>query len=124
MHVGSWECFRLRWGFGILFGSGRSAVTKRPVRIVNPSFFHQRFGLGDQVAYPDTFVDGMGILYKKVIERGGKVIGAVSRAGYTNTASTAIVGDTFVGLPLDSDNQPELTDHRITSWVESLKQNL
>ena len=28
------------------------------------------FGLGDQYGYGDTFLDGMGILYKKMVERG------------------------------------------------------
>ncbi|MDX9776874.1 MAG: flavodoxin, partial [Petrimonas sp.] len=30
----------------------------------------------------------------------------------------------FVGLPLDEDNDADLTDERIEKWVESLKEHL
>mgnify|MGYP001406377358 CR=1 FL=1 len=36
------------------------------------------FGLGDQLGYPDSFVDGIGILAKIVLENGGEVFGSWS----------------------------------------------
>jgi len=79
------------------------------------------FGMGDQESYSDTFVDGMGILCKKVMAGGGKVVGSVSSKTYTNTDSEALVDDMFVGLPLDDDNQSDLTDERIAGWVKQLR---
>ena len=38
------------------------------------------------------------------------------------TLSThALVDGEFVGLPLDDDYEPELTEERIVNWVEQLK---
>lgn len=79
------------------------------------------FGTGDQVNYPDTFVDAMGILYDKVLSRGGKVVGRTSTSGYQFDGSTALRNGDFVGLVLDQDNQPEKTDARIAAWVGGLK---
>ena len=79
------------------------------------------FGLGDQETYPDTFVDGIGTIYKKVIEKGAVVVGFWPVDGYTFDGSTAVEGDSFVGLVIDEENQSELTDDRIKAWIEKLK---
>lgn len=79
------------------------------------------FGMGDASIYPSSFVDGMGILYEIVVAKGATVIGQVSREGYDFEYSRALVDGQFVGLPLDDDTEPELTDERITAWVEILK---
>ena len=34
--------------------------------------------------------------------------------------SDAIVEGQFIGLPVDEDFEPELTDERVTVWVDSL----
>lgn len=82
------------------------------------------FGLGDQECYADTFVDGMGILYSKVTNSGGTVIGRVSCNGYIHSNSLAVVDGEFVGLPLDDDNQHELTDERISNWINVLQKHM
>jgi flavodoxin I len=41
--------------------------------------------------------------------------------GYEFRESESIVGDFFVGLPLDEDQQPELTDKRIDEWASQIK---
>jgi flavodoxin I len=79
------------------------------------------FGMGDASIYPSSFVDGMGILYEIISKKGATIIGAVSPEGYDFEYSRALVNDKFVGLPLDDDTEPELTDERITRWVETLK---
>ena len=79
------------------------------------------FGMGDASIYPSSFVDAMGILYEIVSKKGATIIGAVSSEGYDFEYSRALVHDMFVGLPLDDDTEPELTDERIARWVEALK---
>ncbi len=82
------------------------------------------FGLGDQDGYPDTFCDGLGILYDTVADKCKKVIGFTATAGYEYDESKAEVDGKFVGLPLDEDNQSDLTDERIEKWVAQLKEEL
>lgn len=78
-------------------------------------------GTGDASGYPDTFVDGIGILYEKIAAKGAHLLGAWTGAGYRFEASRAWIRDHFVGLILDEVNQPELTDARIAAWVAQLK---
>ena len=79
------------------------------------------FGLGDQYVYADYFVDGVGIIGEVVINNGGKIIGKWSTEGYEHTESKAEVEEgIFLGLALDEDNQPELTDERVETWVTQI----
>lgn len=82
------------------------------------------FGLGDSFIYPDSFVDAIGIVYETLVEKGCTIIGQVSPEGYHFDYSRALVNGVFVGLPLDDDNDADLTDERIEKWVESLKPHL
>lgn len=79
------------------------------------------FGTGDQATYPDSFVDAMGILYDKVVMRGGEVVGFTETEGYDFSASLASRGGRFVGLALDEDTQSHLTDDRIDAWLGGLR---
>lgn len=79
------------------------------------------FGLGDASIYPSSYVDAMGILYEIVVKLGATVIGDVSPEGYDFEYSRALKDGRFVGLPLDDDYEPDLTDQRISRWVEQLK---
>ncbi|AZO95987.1 flavodoxin [Halocella sp. SP3-1] len=78
------------------------------------------FGLGDQAMYSDTFVDAMGIIYDVVKEKGAEVIGGVLADDYDFNHSEALINDAFVGLPLDNNNQGDLTEERIRNWVDDL----
>ena len=79
------------------------------------------FGLGDQIGYADYFVDGIGILAKVVIENGGKIVGHWPRKGYHFSESKGLLNnDTFYGLPLDNDNEPEHTDKRLRTWISQV----
>ncbi|WP_321290610.1 flavodoxin [uncultured Sunxiuqinia sp.] len=79
------------------------------------------FGLGDADMYPDSFVDGMGEIYNTVKDKGCKIVGKVETDGYEFDESFAVVDGVFIGLPLDEDNQSDLTDERIESWVKKIR---
>ena len=78
------------------------------------------FGLGDHITYAYHFVDSMGLLGKTIKGNGGKTYGSVSTEGYTFQDSDAIVDGQFIGLPVDEDFEPELTEERVTNWIDSL----
>ena len=79
------------------------------------------FGYGDQDTYADSFVDAIGQIYETLEGKGCEIIGMVSTDGYEYDESKAEENGHFVGLPLDEENQSDLTDERIKSWVEQLK---
>lgn len=79
------------------------------------------FGSGDQVGYADNFQDAMGILEEKISSLGGKTVGYWSTDGYDFNESKAVKNGTFVGLALDEDNQSEMTESRVKSWVTQIK---
>ncbi len=80
------------------------------------------FGPGDQVGYADNFMDAIGILEAKITERGGQTVGYWPTEGYDFSESKAVREGKFVGLAIDEDNQSELTQERVTTWVNQLKQ--
>lgn len=79
------------------------------------------FGLGDSDSYSEEFVSAMGILYKKVKERGADVVGAVSSDHYTFDGSQAVEDGVFIGLPLDEENEDDKHEERLDGWLESVK---
>jgi flavodoxin I len=78
------------------------------------------FGLGDQYAYANTFMDALGMLAYKVQERGGELVGKWPADGYNFDSSVALDGDHFLGLALDQENQSELTQSRLNTWLPSV----
>lgn len=83
------------------------------------------YGLGDQIGYAEYFVDGIGILAKVILEKGGHVVGYWPTKGYRHTDSVAFVEgneDFFYGLALDHDNESQLTDKRLETWITQIKQ--
>jgi len=82
------------------------------------------FGLGDHITYAYHFVNSMGVLSKEVIKNGGNLIGKVSAEGYDFQDSEALEGGLFLGLPIDEDFEPELTDSRLDAWVAQLNPEL
>ena len=80
------------------------------------------FGTGDQAGYPDTFLDGRGMLYETFQYRGAKFVGFWPTEGYDFTSPLPLLDhDHFVGLAIDEDNQPELTDERIKKWCALIR---
>lgn len=78
------------------------------------------FGLGDQLTYTDTFVDGMAELHDAFVATGAVPRGNWPAEGYEHEASRAVRDGRFVGLALDAENQYELTSQRIARWAEGL----
>ena len=78
------------------------------------------FGLGDQIVYPESFVDGMGTIFCRLPHK-ENVVGFTSTRTYKFYYSTAEKDGQFVGLAIDDDTQPELTDERIKNWVVQVK---
>lgn len=78
------------------------------------------FGLGDQKKYPESFVDGMGTIFCRLPNK-QQVVGYTSTKGYNFYYSTAEKDAQFVGLAIDDDTQPELTEKRIKDWVKKIK---
>ncbi|ASQ29747.1 flavodoxin [Campylobacter avium LMG 24591] len=79
------------------------------------------FGMGDSESYSDTYCNAMGKLAEKLQAAGAKLVGQVSTDGYSYESSEAVVDGKFVGLALDNDNQEDLTEERISNWVEQIK---
>ena len=78
------------------------------------------FGLGDQVTYPDEFVDAIFYLHEFFDERGATMVGDWPIDGYEFEQSAAVVDDHFLGLALDQDNQSSLTDERLSAWLKHI----
>ena len=80
------------------------------------------YGLGDQVGYPEWFLDAMGYLHSKVVARGATPCGYWPKAGYEFEASKALTpdGQYFVGLALDEENEFALSETRIKQWCEQI----
>ncbi len=79
------------------------------------------FGLGDQVLYPDHFVDSLAFMKDQCERKGAELIGKWPIDGYDFTDSEGVENGFFFGLALDEDQQAELTESRIAAWVKQLK---
>ena len=83
------------------------------------------FGCGDSESYPDTFCDGMGILYEDLKDSRCHFLGNnVNPAGYSFSSSIAVVDGHFIGLALDEVNESSKTDQRIDNWIAGFKDEL
>lgn len=78
------------------------------------------FAPGDQFGYPDNYCDAMGIIGKKLEERGAELVGFTDAGDYEFSHSLAVEDGIFLGLALDDDNEGELTETRIADWVDQL----
>lgn len=79
------------------------------------------FGLGDHITYSSYFVNAIGVLAKDLLKNGANLVGKVDTAGYDFDESEAVIDGMFIGLPIDEDFEPELTDERVSNWVNSIK---
>ena len=83
------------------------------------------FGLGDQYGYSYNYIDGVGILAEVVLKNGGNVFGHWPNKGYQFDESRGLLDEeTFYGLALDEDNEPEYTEERINGWVAKIREEL
>jgi len=81
------------------------------------------YGLGDQVGYPEWFLDAMGYLHSKVLAHGAMLCGYWPATGYNYEASKALTpdGTHFVGLALDDENEFDKSADRIALWCEQIR---
>ena len=79
------------------------------------------FGLGDSGTYAAMFVDAMGILANEMLKHNANIVGRVPTCEYNFKESEAVIENQFIGLPIDEDYEPELTDRRVKEWVDRLK---
>jgi flavodoxin I len=110
------------WGIGDLQDDWESFIKVLEKADINGKVV-ALFGLGDAYTYSDSFVDGMGIIYEAVKDKGIKITGMVQTDGYDFDKSKAIVDGSFVGLPIDEDNNSNLTDSRIGNWVKKISKD-
>lgn len=78
------------------------------------------FGLGDSASFSGSFAESMRIIYDAIKDK-VKIVGQVPDEGYTYDDSTAVIDGIWVGLPLDEDNEYDLTSQRLQAWVDTLK---
>lgn len=76
-------------------------------------------GVGDQDTYSDTFCDGMYGIYS--VAKSANIIGQTSTDGYDYEESKSVIDGKFIGLAIDEVNQEDLTDERISKWLEVVK---
>jgi flavodoxin I len=76
------------------------------------------FGLGDNISYPRSFVDNMGIIAKTLIANNAKIIGQTKKDDYDFTDSEALIDGKFIGLPIDEDFESDKTNDRIENWIK------
>lgn len=80
------------------------------------------FGLGDQIGYPEYYLDAMGMLGAQFAAQGARFIGAWKKDdSYHFEQSKALTeNDYFIGLALDEDGQPEKTTPRLEQWLAQI----
>ena len=76
------------------------------------------FGLGDHVTYAGSFVDHIALLANELIKNGAVLTGQVPASDCEFEESESVVDGMFLGLPIDEDFEPEMTDERIEKWVK------
>lgn len=78
------------------------------------------FGVGDQFGYADNFCDAIGIIGKKLEERGAELMGFTDASDYEHDNSLGEEEGVFLGLALDDDNESDKTQERVDEWVDQL----
>lgn len=78
------------------------------------------FGLGNQVLYPDHFVNSMRFLHDELKQFGPDFIGKWPAEGYSFNDSDALVGSDFLGLALDEDSEGHLSEQRVENWLAQI----
>ena len=83
------------------------------------------FGCGDQEDYAEYFLDAMGMVNDIIEAKGAIVVGHWSTESYDFEASKGMADDNhFVGLGIDEDRQPELTESRVKDWCKQLTEEM
>ena len=113
----TWGCGELQddW-YDFLDALKRKALSGKRVAL---------FGCGDQEDYAEYFCDALGTIRDIIEPRGATIVGHWPTAGYHFEASKGLADDDhFVGLAIDEDRQPELTNERVEKWVKQVAEEL
>lgn len=80
------------------------------------------YGQGDQIGYPEWFLDAMGFLHSKLAQCGASPCGYRPTEGFEFEGSKALAKDEslFVGLALDDENEFDLSEERIDQWLDQI----
>merc|ERR1719328_669250 len=79
------------------------------------------FGCGDSQGYGDNFCDGIEELHETFAAAGAKMVGYVDSKGYQHEESKSDKNGKFLGLPLDQDNEDDMTEGRVEAWIAQIK---
>ncbi len=101
-----------------------NAFFRKLEKLENRNITSASFGLGDQILYPDHFVDALGIYKEEMDKSGIPIIGQWPTDGYRYTDSDGEKDGKFYGLALDVDNEPELSLERMKQWTDQLKSKI
>lgn len=87
------------------------------------------FGCGDSASYSDFFCDAIEEVHSTFAAAGATMVGNVSTEGYEFEESKSAAGgpassddaSELIGLAIDVENQSDMSEDRVSAWVESLK---
>lgn len=82
------------------------------------------FGTGDSSAYPNSFVDSIGVIFEALEGKGVVFVGEFPTKGYQFDSSLSIFDNKFIGLALDNDSDEDQNKLRVNLWAELLKADL
>ncbi len=83
------------------------------------------FGCGDQEDYSEYFCDALGTLSHIIEPLGAVIVGHWPTEGYHFDESKGLADDHhFLGLAIDEDRQPELTQQRVENWVKQIRDEM
>merc|ERR1711990_1276528 len=78
------------------------------------------FGCGDSSSYGDYFCDAIEEVYSAMKEAGAEMVGSVATDGYDFSESKSVIDGKFCGLPLDEDNESDMTEDRVAARCEQI----
>lgn len=80
------------------------------------------FALGDSASFSSSFAESMYVIYEAIHDK-AEIVGKVADEDYTYDDSMAVIDGEWIGLPLDEDNEYDMTDKRLKSWAEKLRKS-
>ncbi len=78
------------------------------------------YGLGNQKSYPNAFIRAVYFLHKQFSGCGAAMVGQWHTEGYAFKHSKAVVDEHFLGLALDQETQKDLSQARLTAWLDAI----
>lgn len=83
------------------------------------------FGCGDQEDYAEYFLDALGMVRDIVEVKGAIIVGHWPTESYEFEASKGLLDENhFIGLGIDEDRQPELTESRVKQWCQQIHEEM